>query len=121
MESLNEAESAATYQGKPFTPEKVRKLMRGTQSGVVLYSRHIHKSQGALIGITDEIYERWWNEDIHFFVYVDLDDETQTITKCWLQKKRITFDSPDGSQHTTLKPTIEDLEIFRNVMEFITT
>lgn len=121
MERLNEAEIAKYYEGKSFICEKVSRLMMGTQSGAVLYSRHIHKSQGALIGITDEIFEQWWDDCIHFFVYVDLDDEAQTITKCWMEKKRITFDPSDKSQHTTLKPTQEDLEIFRNVMEFITT
>jgi hypothetical protein len=118
---LTEAEIAKAYEGKPFIIEKVRKIATGTQDGAAVYSRRLVQKYGNAIGITDEIFERWWDEDIDVFISMVFDDDTQTIKECKFIKKRITKVGDKKYKHDILTPTQEDLEIFRNALEFITT
>jgi hypothetical protein len=113
MKTLNEVEIAKKYEGKPYITEKLRKIAMGSgNTRAVLYNYRITKSQGALIGITDEIFYKWCEDDIYFFVYIDLDEISGTIKHCSINKS-------DGD-HIKLSPTQQELEIFQNVMIFIT-
>ena len=116
MESLKESEIANSYKGKAFIPEKLRKIAIGSgNTRAVVFSRRITKSQGALIGITDEIFNRWWDDDIIFSVYIDLIEPANIIEACGIQM--IKDSDPDFIE---IDPTDQDLEIFKNVMEFVT-
>lgn len=88
----------------------------GTQTGAVVFSRRITRSQGALIGITDEIFDRWWDADVYVKICIELDEESQTIKECIFDK----YTAADIG-FSSLTPTEKDLRIFLNVMEYVTT
>lgn len=115
MKDLNEAEIAKAYVGKPYNIDHLRKVAMGTQTGAVVFSRRITRSQGALIGITDEIFERWWDADVYVKVCIKLDEESQTIKECIFDKYTAT-----DIGFSSLTPTDEDLRIFKRIMEYVT-
>ena len=116
MESLKESEIAKSYKGKAFIPEKLRKIAIGSgNTRAVVFSRRITKSQGALIGITDEIFNKWWDDDIYLSFYIDFIEPANIIEECGIQM--IKNSSPDFIE---IDPTGQELEIFKNVMEYIT-
>lgn len=60
MENLKEQEIARPYEGKHYISEKIRKIAMGSgNTRAIIINRRITKSQGALIGITDEIFNKW--------------------------------------------------------------
>lgn len=116
MESLKESEIANSYKGKAFIPEKLRKIAIGSgNTRAVVFSRRITKSQGALIGITDEIFNKWWDDDIYLSFYIDFIEPDNIIKDCGIEM--IKEGNPDFIK---LNPTGQELEIFINVMEFVT-
>ena len=122
MESLKEIEIAKSYEGKPFIPEKLRKIAIGSgNTSALVYSRRITKSQGALVGITDEIFERWWDADISVMVNIELDEESHLIKECTFDKHTVTEIENRKYHFSSLTPTDEDLQIFINIMEYVTT
>lgn len=121
MKTLNELEIAKAYEGKPYIIEKVRKIATGTLTGATFYSRRIVQRYGHMIGITDEIFEKWWDDGIHVLVFMEFDDESQTIKNCKFVKGKWIDNGGGKFQRSSLTPTQEDLRIFHNAMEFITT
>ena len=116
MESLKESEIAKSYKGKDFIPEKLRKIAIGSvNTRAVVFSRRITQSQGALIGITDEIFNKWWDDDIYLSFYIDFIEPDNIIEDCGIQM--IKNGSPDFIE---IDPTGQELEIFQNVMDYIT-
>ena len=121
MESLKELEIAKSYEGKAFIPEKLRKIAIGSgNTRAVVFSRRITKSQGALIGITDEIFNKWWDDGIAFSVYIDLIEPANIIEACGVNKLKEAYGSDGSFQPIKLSPTQQDLEIFKNVIDYIT-
>lgn len=121
MKSLNELEIAKAYEGKPYIAEKLRKIAIGSgNTSAVVYNYRITKSQGELIGITDEIFYKWCDDGIYFGVFIDLDIASGTIEGCRINKSKLTQGEDGKSHHITLSPTQQEVKIFCNVMEFIT-
>ena len=122
MERLNEKEIAKAYKGKPFIATKLWKIAicSGNTRAVVSNIR-LSKTQGDLIGITDEIYEQWWNDDIFFGVFIDIDEATDSIIEsCCINKNKRIPHKEGEHPFIDLDPTQQDLEIFQNIMDFIT-
>ena len=116
MKSLKESEIAKSYKGKAFIPEKLRKIAMGSgNTRAVVFSRRITQSQGALIGITDEIFNKWWDDDIYLSFYIDLIEPDNIIEDCGIQM--IKNADPDFIE---IDPTEQELEILQNIMNFIT-
>lgn len=121
MENLKESEIAKSYKGKAFIPEKLRKIAMGSgNTSALVYSRRITKSQGALIGITDEIFNKWWDDGKYFTVHIDLIEPDNVIDKCSIQMRKEGYREDGSLYFTDIDPTQQDLEIFQNVMEYIT-
>lgn len=121
MENLKAFEIAKSYKGKAFIPEKLRKIAMGSGNTMALvYSRRITKSQGALIGITDEIFNKWWDDGKYFTVYIDLIEPDNVIDECSIQMRKEGYREDGSLYFTDIDPTQQDLEIFQNVMEYIT-
>ena len=121
METLNKKEIAKAYIGKPFIPEKVRKIAIGSgNTSAVVYSRRITQSQGALIGITDEIFNKWWDDGIHFAVDIDLIEPDNIIENCSLRVFKVDYLGGGSVDFIDITPTAQEFEIFKNVMEYIT-
>ena len=121
MQDLNEVDIAKAYEGKPYIPEKIRKIAIGSgNTSAVVYNYRITKSQGALIGITDEIFYKWCDAGIYFSIFIDLDISSNTIKGCRINKTKSTQGEDGKLHHTKLSPTQEEVRIFYNVMEFIT-
>lgn len=113
MENLNDAMIAKAYEGKPYIAEKLRKIAIGSgNTRAVVYNYRISKSQGALIGITDEIFYKWCDDGISFMVYIDLDNASSTIERCGISKSKGDF--------IQLSPTQQEITIFQRIMDFIT-
>lgn len=122
MESLKESEIAKSYKGKAFIPEKLRKIAIGSgNTRAVVFSRRITKSQGTLIGITDEIFNKWWDDNIYYSVFIDIDESSNTIKHCGIRKDNEVLKEDGGFHFVKVDVTEEELEIFQNVMEYITT
>lgn len=116
MENFKALEIAKSYEGKAFIPEKLRKIAIGSgNSRAVVFSRRITKSQGALIGITDDIFNKWWDDDIYRSFYIDFIEPDNIIKACGIQM--IKDSDPDFIE---INPTGQELVIFKNVMEYIT-
>lgn len=116
MENLKLIEIAKFYEGKTFIPQKLWKIAIGSgNTRAVVFSRRISKPQGALIGITDEIFNKWWDDDIIFSVYIDLIEPANIIESCGIQMIK-----DSDSDVIEIGPTEQELEIFKNVMEYIT-
>ena len=121
MEILNEKEIAKAYIGKPFIPEKLRKIAIGSgNTRAVVYSRRITRSQGALIGITDEIFNKWWDAGIYFAVYIDLIEPDNIIENCSMRVFKVDYQGDGSVDFIDITPTAQEFEIFENVMNFIT-
>ena len=122
METLKELEISKLYEGKTFIPQKLWKIAIGSgNSRAVVFSRRISKSQGALIGITDEIFNKWWDDDIYFSVYIDLIEPSNIIEACGVNKLKGAYITDGSFQPIKLSPTHQELEIFQNVMDYITS
>lgn len=121
MKTLSESEITKLYEGKHYDPKKLRKIAIGSgNTRAVVFSRRITKSQGALIGITDEIFNKWWDDDIWFSVYIDFDEASETIERCGIQKDKEVRKEDGSFRFVEVDVTDQDLEIFQNVMNFIT-
>ena len=121
MGNLTEFEIAKAYEGKPFIAAKLRKITIGSgNTSAAVFSRRLTKSQGALIGITDEIYNKWWDDDIYWGVIISLDDSFSTIERCYINKTRLTYNDNGKGHHIKLSSTQEEITIFQTIMEFIT-
>lgn len=113
MKDFNELEIAKAYEGKSYSPEKLRKIAIGSgNTRAVVYNYRMSKSQGALIGITDEIFYKWCDDGISFMVYIDLDEASGTIKCCGINKSK--------GDHIKLSPTGQENTIFQTIMDFIT-
>lgn len=113
MKDLNEFEIAKAYEGKPYIADKLRKIAIGSgNTRAVVYNYRISKSQGTLIGITDEIFYKWCDDGISFIVYIDLDNASGTIERCGISKSK--------GDHIKLSPTQQEITILQRIMGFIT-
>lgn len=113
MKDFNELEIAKAYEGKPYIAEKLRKIAIGSgNTRAVVYNYRMSKSQGALVGITDEIFYKWCDDGISFMVYIDLDEASGTIKCCGINKS--------NGDYVQLSPTEQEITIFQNIMNFIT-
>ena len=122
MKTLIELEISKSYEGKPFIPQKLWKIAIGSgNTRAVVFSRRISKPQGELIGITDEIFNKWWDDGVAFSVYIDLIEPANIIEACGVNKLKEAYGSDGSFQPIKLSPTEQDLEIFKNVMEFVTS
>ena len=109
------------YNGQPFIPEKLRKIAMGSgNTRAIVYSRRITRSQGALIGITDEIFNQWWDDGIHFAVDIDLIEPDNIIEACNMRLFKVAYKEDGSFDYINIEPTQQELEIFQNVMEYIT-
>ena len=118
---LTEIEIAKAYEGKPYIAEKLRKIAIGSgNKSAVVYNYRITESQGNLIGITDEIFNKWCEDGIYFGVIIDLDITSGTIENCRINKTKLTQGEDGKSHHTKLAPTQQEIEIFVKTMEYIT-
>lgn len=121
MENSKELEVAKSYKGKAFIPEKLRKIAIGSgNTSALVYNRRITKSQGTLIGITDEIFNKWWDDGIYFTVYIDLKEPDNVIDDCSIRMSKEGYRDDGSLYFTDIEPTQQDLEIFQNVMDYIT-
>lgn len=121
MKELNEVEIAKAYEGKPYIPEKLRKIAIGSgNTGAVVFSRRLTESQCELIGITEAIFNKWWDDGIYFGVMLNLDFSSHTIEHCYINKSKVIYDEDGRSHHIKLSSTQEEITIFQNIMEFIT-
>ena len=113
MKELNEVDIAKAFEGKPYIAEKLRKIANASgNTRAIIDNYRMSKSQGALIGITDEIYYKWCDDGISFMVYIDLDEEAGTIKRCGIIKS--------NGDYTKFPPTQQEIAIFQNIMNFIT-
>ena len=121
MEYINELEVAKAYEGKPYIAQKIWKIAIGSgNTRAVVFSRRISQSQGALIGITDEIYNKWWDDDIYFGVFIDIEEESCTIKTACIHKTKVEYSENGSFRHIELSPTQQEIKIFTNIMEYIT-
>ena len=121
MGNLIELEIAKSYEGKPYIAEKLRKIAIGSgNTSAVVYSRRLTKSQGELVGITDEIFYKWVDDGIYFGVIMNLDFTSHTIEQCFINKSKVTYGEDGRSHHIKLSPTQQEIAIFQTIMEFIT-
>lgn len=122
MEYLKESKIAKQYEGKAFIPEKLQKVAIGSgNTRAVVSNIRLSQVQGALIGITDEIYNQWWDDDIFFGVFIDLDEATDSIIEhCCIQKNKRILNKDGEMSFVDIATTQQEVEIFRNVMDFIT-
>ena len=121
MKKLTETDISKAYEGKQFVPDKLRKIAIGSgNTRAVVYSRRITQSQGALIGITDELFNKWWDEDTHFAVYIDLAEPDNIIERCSVRMSKLEDQENGNSCFTDIETTQQGLQIFQNIMEYIT-
>lgn len=122
MDKLNEAEIAKAYEGKRFIATKLWKIAIGSgNTRAVVFSRRITKGQGMLIGITDEIINKWWDDDIYYSVFIDIDESSNTIKHCGIRKDNEVRKEDGGFHFVKVDVTEQELVIFQNVMDYITT
>ena len=121
MKKLTETDISTAYEGKHFIPDKLRNIAIGSgNTRAVVYSRRITKSQGALIGITEELFNKWWNEEMHFAVYIDLVEPDTIIGRCCVRMSKLENQHNVNSGFTDIETTQEGLQIFQNIMKYIT-
>ena len=112
MKKLTETDISKAYEGKQFVPDKLRKIAIGSgNTRAVVYSRRITKSQGALIGITDELFNT---------VYIDLVEPENIIERCGVRMSKLEKQQNGNSCFTDIETTQQGLQIFQNIMEYIT-
>ena len=121
MKKFNELEIAKAYEGKPFIPQKVWRIAVGSgNTQAVVYSRRIAKSQGALIGVTDDIFNKWWDDGIHVLVRINLIEPANIIENCSIEVNKDGCREDGSHCFIKIEPTQQELEIFQNIVEFIT-
>ena len=107
----------------PVCGAESRFVSMGKGSGntrAVVYSRRITQSQGALIGITDELFNKWWDEETHFAVYIDLAEPDNIIERCSVRMSKLENQENGNSCFIDIETTQQGLQIFQNIMEYIT-
>lgn len=115
------SEIISAYEGKKFVPDKVRKVAMGTQVGATFSNRRIAQKYGHMVGITDELYEKWWDDDDNVSIVMEFDDPTLTIKKIEFFKDQFITIGDKQYKKIVKEPTQEDLQVFKNILEFITT
>lgn len=113
MKEFNEVDIGQAFEGKTYIAERLRKIaIASGDTSAVVFSRRLTRSEGALIGITDEIFYKWWDDGIYFSVIINLDTSSHTIEHCYIRKS--------NEEYINIPPTQQDLVIFQNIMQFIT-
>lgn len=131
----NYKELAQTYEGKPLNTQRFAALFRSNGKGPVyaepgnysdfeMYDEYIaycpsfDKATRDLFGITPRLYEYWEYYGIDFRVYVH--HRANIIKQCSVFKYKETYGGHGRSCGHKLKPTQQELRIFRRIMDYVT-
>ena len=134
---LDEFEIAASYVGKPCDAEKLAKTFKdnGTHKldffeenkvvkrldcqMYIAYCHHFSDEVREFFGISDRVAWDWKERGINFFVNVYT--EQGKIVRCGISKDRYTHIGFDRPRTKELKPTKQEIRIFRRIMDYLTS
>ena len=110
--ALTEIEIAKAYESKPYNRDNLRRVAMGYgMSGAIVYYGRLSQKHLETFEITEDLMNHWLTNGISYSVYMDLDENTNTITHCHITK---------NNKDERLAPTQQELKIFINIMEYIT-
>ena len=116
MEKLNEIEIAQSYIGKTCDLERYSAIFNKAN---ILYCGHCDNRLKWEFGITPALYLGWDRHGIDFKIRVSLSDGA--ISHCTIIKYK---DNNSGlyvrASAKELKPTQQELRIFKKILEYIT-
>lgn len=119
MEKLHEQDIAQAYKDKPFDIEKLSKVASKNGDNRYIAGCHTYKEELLdLFGITSTILERWGFYGIEFSVFINI--KGNEIESCGIDKCKYSCSGHGRPSVKVLKPTQQELRIFRRIMDYIT-
>ena len=116
MEKLNEKDIAHAYLGKPINEERFSEIFKGTY----FYPSHCDIKTELKLNITFALRWDWKQRNIDIKFYVEVLDGI--LSHCHIEKRK---DNYCGlyvrNSCTSLKPTQQELRLFKRAMEYVTT
>ena len=126
MKKLNEQEITLSFEGKTVNEDNFGKIFRKNRAEYVAYCNDFSKEYLDLFGITGVLLESWSYRGVYFSVYVLVKDGKIILSDTYynsthLSKYKSTYTGGHGRPSGYyLKPTQQELRIFRRIMEYIT-
>ena len=116
MEKLDEKVTSQAYIGKTVNEERLSEIFKGTY----FYPSHCDVRTDIKLNITFALRWGWKEKNVDFRIYVGVKDNL--VSSCYIDKRK---DNYGGlyvrNSCITLKPTPQELRLFKRVMEYITT
>ena len=120
MKKLDEREIAQSYAGKPYDTEKLLDVpFENGDNRYIAYCHNFKKELLDLFGITPTILEKWESCDVELSVFINTDGTE--IKNCGLDKCKYSCPGHGRPRVKVLKPTQQEIRIFRRIMNFVTT
>ncbi len=119
MQKLNEIEIAQSYIGKTYDIKKL--LTVSYQNGDNRYKVDCYNYRKELLdlfGITSALLEKWGCYGIEVSVFINIKDNK--IESCGIDKCKYSCSGHGRPTVKVLKPTQQEIRIFKRIMEYIT-
>ena len=117
MIKLYEKDITQAYIGKPYNEHRYSELFN---KGNYFFPSHCDIKTELKFNITFAMRWGWKEKNIDFRIYVRADDDM--ISSCYIDKRKDNyFGLYVRNPHVSLKPTQQELRLFKRVMEYITT
>lgn len=118
MKKLDELEIAQAYIGKPCDREKLSKVSYKNGDNRYITDCHNYKEELLdLFGLTSTLLEKWGFYGTEVSVFINI--KGNEIENCGIDKCKYSCGGHGRSTVKALKPTQQELRIFKRIMEYI--
>lgn len=119
MNKLDVLSIARSYIGKSFDIEKLSKVAYKNGDNRYIADCHNYKEELLdLFGITSTLLERWGFYGIEFSIFINI--KGNEIESCGMDKCKYSCSGHGRPSVKVLKPTQQEIRIFRRIMDYIT-
>lgn len=120
MVKLDEIEIARSYIGKPYDEQRLLTVAYKVNDHRYITDCHNYKKeQQDFFGITSALLEKWGFYGIEVSVFINI--KNNIIVGCGMDKCRDTCYGHGRPASKVLKPTQQEIRLFKRIMEYITT
>ena len=120
MKKQDECEIAQSYIDKSYDTEKLlTAAFENDDNRYIAYCHNFKEEHLDLFGITPTLLENWEFCDVELSVFINTDGTK--IKNCGLDKCKYSCPGHGRPRVKVLKPTQQEIRIFRRIMDFVTT
>ena len=119
MEKLHEHDIAQAFIGKAYDRDKLSKVAKQNAENRYIAECHTYKNDLLdLFGITSTLLENWGYHGIELSIFITIKDNK--IENCGMDKCKCSCSGHGRPKVKVLKPTQQEIRLFRRVMDYVT-